>query len=84
MMRYGNYYAQQGSHFLAGEILHFIIWAVLLSVLIGFIVHVVNTNLVRGGSNESNSEDALSILKKRYAKGEITKKEFEEIKKDIQ
>jgi putative membrane protein len=35
------------------------------------------------GSSGRNGDTALDILKKRYARGEITKEEYEQIKKDI-
>ena len=38
-----------------------------------------------GHSNQiAGSTDPLQILKERYAKGEITKEDFEQMKKDIQ
>ncbi len=35
-------------------------------------------------SDSTGSETAMDILKKRYAKGEITKEEFDQMKKDLQ
>ena len=37
----------------------------------------------RVDSNEQKSETALDILRKRYAKGEITHEQFEEMKKNL-
>lgn len=42
------------------------------------------TSIVRTGTTTGRVEDnALEILKKRYARGEINKQEFEEKKKDL-
>ncbi len=35
-------------------------------------------------SNKSNSSDSLTILKRRYAKGEISKQQFQEMKKELE
>lgn len=55
-------------------------WILFIIGIIFFIRWVAQ----QGRPGEAKKEDALDILKKRYAKGEINKEEFEQKKKDIQ
>ena|SRR3989338_2600707 len=48
----------------------------------GAIIWIIVTLVNASQSNKSDS-DSLTILKKRYAKGEISKKEFESMKKEL-
>lgn len=41
-------------------------------------------NSDRSSGHSRDSETDMEVLKKRYAKGEITREEFEQIKKDLQ
>jgi len=51
-------------------------------ILIGILVFFVIRFASRSGFG-SSGETPLEILKKRYAKGEISKDDFEKMKKDI-
>lgn len=56
-------------------------WLIFL-VLIGFVVYFVVRGdkwMKRGGGEET----PLDILKKRYARGEITEQEYEKMKKEL-
>lgn len=56
-----------------------ILWMLLLAAIIIWILRAAQ----RSGNQPSQSESALDILKKRYARGEISKEEFEGRKKDL-
>jgi len=56
-------------------------WILLLAV-IGLIVYLIARGVQIKGS--SNDETPLQILKKRYARGEISKEEYERIKRDLE
>lgn len=62
-----------------GNIMMLVFWA----LLIAFIVWIVREVSAKN-SHPHSKNSALDILKERYAKGEIEKKEFEEKKKDLE
>ena len=57
----------------------FIFMLLFWGVIIWLIVTLINSVQ----SNKKDDSDPLTILKKRFAKGEITKKEFEKMKKEV-
>ena len=58
-------------------------WLILL-IVIGILIYFVLQASKSKGFTDSTTETPLDILKKRYAKGEITKEEFDRMKADIE
>lgn len=54
-------------------------WFILLAGVVALIVWLIIRSTRTAGVRES----PLDILKKRYARGEISKKEFEEMKRNL-
>jgi len=59
-----------------------IIWIIIIIAVIAVILALVKGQAGQGQNSKTES-NALNILKERYAKGDINKKEFEEKKKDL-
>ena len=57
----------------------FIFMLLFWGLIVWFIVTLINANQ----SDKKESEDSLTILKKRYASGNISKKQYEEMRKEL-
>ena len=64
-----------------GSIMMILFWGL---IIVGIILLVRYFTLGHGGSTSMKKErDPLEILRERYARGEIDKREFEEMRKDL-
>lgn len=75
-MMYGLYNGYYGMGWFGGGIMMIVFWA----LFIWLIVWVVRE---AKGTHAPHGTEAMNILKERYAKGEISKEEFNEKKKDL-
>ncbi len=75
-MHWGNYGWEWGMGF--GWLFMIIFW---ILVILG-IIYIIKMITV-SAKKEDKEETSLEILKKRYAKGEITREEFETMRNDL-
>ncbi len=68
-----------GDHWMFGGFM----WLFWIAILVGIFL-LIKWAIQQGRSeNRKPDESALEILQKRYARGEIDKEEFEQMKKDL-
>lgn len=70
-----------GGMFFGGGVLMWIFWIAVLVLLVYAVKAIIGS--VNRNSTSSSSEDALEILKQRFAKGEIDEAEFELRKRQL-
>lgn len=68
-----------GNFGFGGMIFMSIFWIAFLGLIIWLIYQLI----IKNKTNSTNSKDSINIVKERYAKGEITKKEYLEMKKEL-
>jgi len=74
----GNF-GSSGAMGIIGGVLMIVFWG----LVIWGIIALVRWLSSQGGGSSASAESALEVLKKRYARGEISKEEFEAKKKDL-
>jgi len=75
---YGSYWGGNMMGWFGGGIMMILFWVAIIFFIVWLVRETKSHHNV-----EPRSKSALDILKERYAKGEIDKKEFEEKKKDL-
>ncbi len=61
-----------------------ILFLIVIVVVVYFILQSTKPRSYDSSFRKTPRETSIDILKRRYARGEITKEEFEQMKKDLQ
>ncbi|MBI5566104.1 MAG: SHOCT domain-containing protein [Chloroflexi bacterium] len=81
----GNFGFGRMNGFGFGGIFTILFWIVIIGLGVWLISNLVSrTNNQSPSSSGTAPESALDILKKRYARGEITKEQYDEMRRDLQ
>ena len=60
-----------------------ILWIVVIGLIVWAVVASVRSASESGDRGSSKTDSALDVLKRRYARGEINREEYDEKKKDL-
>lgn len=60
----------------------FVFWALIIAGIVVLVVWAIRT-MSRQGAGPAHGPDALEIARRRYASGEITKEQFEQLRNDL-
>jgi putative membrane protein len=58
-------------------------WGLVVVGIVSIVRWLLHSTGSRGHSDASTSSQAMNILKERFARGELTRDEFESMKKEI-
>lgn len=73
------HYPMMNDYGFGGGAMMVLVWLTVLVVLVAAITYLVRS----AGEGARGKTSAHDIAKERYAKGEITKQEYEQLKKDL-
>jgi len=71
-------------NFWYGGTLMLILFLIVIVVVVYFILQSTKPRSHDSSFRKTPGETSIDILKRRYARGEVTKEEFEQMKKDLQ
>jgi putative membrane protein len=64
-------------------VLHLLFWILVVGLIVSLIRHNRRRRVREFIQHRQGANDPLTIAKQRYAKGEITKEQFDQINKDL-